>query len=803
MPRGLMKAAVSMFFAILIVSCNKSPVSIIEASPTIGERPLTTTFDGTSSNDPDGSIAGYLWSFPGGDERTGGIVSYTFHTAGEYTVTLTVTDNKGMTADESIEVYSLASVEPIFERLSGRAGDSPADTAVYRAYLQDTILQDIRFIAITDNSGTGGADGELTGFDLDAILLSIVECDTAGCVENMETIIAFDYLAGGTSFTPGAQEPPPDDKLFGTDDTGLNMDNAVATLGVFDGDSSTSRPDGFISMGYGGTLNFTLVQTVSAQGVYLYLGEVGDNSEVYDGDIIVYGIPRQGPDLEVIYLTIIPPQPAVGETFTINALIINSGTSETIPSTARLMVGDDALDVAIPILPPAGEYMLEEQRVLTGSQAVTISVEADANEEVIERSEANNFAATDLILTDCGLQPGTIEALDAARQALASGDTLIDIDGDCLLELTVDWGEEDVIEGMRIDADDDGSDDIFYTYASDGARHWTDFNGDGVYEYDEEILIDPSDPNTVHVTLTEDLSGDGIPETRTTFTVTLTSDTIEVTHWEDPEQDGSYDEIYTSETPRLQPLAEEPSDEQAAWGLGPRAQSDDLGGIEIEKEGPSACNEEQEAVLQWAYERQMDYFGCLDKLGNPTLAYDFLVALATATVTVDCSPTPKPTNPNSCADVDLYEANQSRTSPTGPKIPITTYPPGWDPDSGCPSIKDLLFHEILHYVMNQGHGTDSLNDPRDRVFGCTWFCGGKPEGEGQHSSYYCAQCLGTTMDDPACSGLEFVDYCLYDVPAVCTCDWEMFPSEFECAVSCPSGLACFWATCEPVGPCAR
>ncbi|HEX2220775.1 MAG TPA: PKD domain-containing protein, partial [Gemmatimonadales bacterium] len=57
----------------------------------------SVTFGG-SGTDPDGTIAGYAWSFPGGSPasssaRNPGAV--TFATAGTYTVTLTVTDNGG------------------------------------------------------------------------------------------------------------------------------------------------------------------------------------------------------------------------------------------------------------------------------------------------------------------------------------------------------------------------------------------------------------------------------------------------------------------------------------------------------------------------------------------------------------------------------------------------------------------------------------------------------------------------------------------------------------------------------------
>ena len=70
------------------------------ASFTTTTNGLTARVDGSGSADTDGTIAGYNWSFgdtpAGGD--TGVTTSYTYPASGTYTVTLTVTDNGGLTA---------------------------------------------------------------------------------------------------------------------------------------------------------------------------------------------------------------------------------------------------------------------------------------------------------------------------------------------------------------------------------------------------------------------------------------------------------------------------------------------------------------------------------------------------------------------------------------------------------------------------------------------------------------------------------------------------------------------------------
>jgi hypothetical protein len=96
----------------------------------------------------------------------------------------------------------------------------------------------------------------------------------------------FDFTTG-TIFAPGSQRAPTDPKLFGTDALGTAVDDAVATLGLFDGESSTVTPFGFLSLGDNGAIDFNLTSAASTLGLFLYIGEVGDNGEVAAGAIIV------------------------------------------------------------------------------------------------------------------------------------------------------------------------------------------------------------------------------------------------------------------------------------------------------------------------------------------------------------------------------------------------------------------------------------------------------------------------------------------------------------------------------------
>ena len=65
--------------------------------PTSATAGTAVTVDGSGSSDPDGSITGYSWSFGDGTTSTAGpTTSHTYAAPGTYTVTLKVTDSRGL-----------------------------------------------------------------------------------------------------------------------------------------------------------------------------------------------------------------------------------------------------------------------------------------------------------------------------------------------------------------------------------------------------------------------------------------------------------------------------------------------------------------------------------------------------------------------------------------------------------------------------------------------------------------------------------------------------------------------------------
>lgn len=83
---------------------NQKPTAVIAV--TQGGAPLTYSFNGSQSSDPDGSIVKHDWNFGDGTTGSGATTQHTYASQGNYTVTLQVTDNRGATATATKQIQS-------------------------------------------------------------------------------------------------------------------------------------------------------------------------------------------------------------------------------------------------------------------------------------------------------------------------------------------------------------------------------------------------------------------------------------------------------------------------------------------------------------------------------------------------------------------------------------------------------------------------------------------------------------------------------------------------------------------------
>jgi PKD repeat protein len=103
---------------ISFAGANTPPTANIQASPTSGAAPLTVSFDGRSSSDPDqgDGIAAYSWDLNGdgtyGDATTA-TTSFTYANPGNYTARLRVTDRHGATSTPATVTITANNTPPV------------------------------------------------------------------------------------------------------------------------------------------------------------------------------------------------------------------------------------------------------------------------------------------------------------------------------------------------------------------------------------------------------------------------------------------------------------------------------------------------------------------------------------------------------------------------------------------------------------------------------------------------------------------------------------------------------------------
>ncbi len=90
-----------------ITAANQAPTADA-GGPYSGTVNMSVTFDGSGSSDSDGTIASYRWSFGDGSTGTGMKPTHTYTSAKTFSVSLTVTDDKGASSTASTTTAIIA-----------------------------------------------------------------------------------------------------------------------------------------------------------------------------------------------------------------------------------------------------------------------------------------------------------------------------------------------------------------------------------------------------------------------------------------------------------------------------------------------------------------------------------------------------------------------------------------------------------------------------------------------------------------------------------------------------------------------
>ncbi len=95
----------------IVLPPNGTPIPNFTFSPATASENVKIQFDASTSSD-DGRIVSYNWTFGDGDSGTGVTISRAYAAAGSYNVTLTVTDDRGLSASTTKVVTIGAGANP-------------------------------------------------------------------------------------------------------------------------------------------------------------------------------------------------------------------------------------------------------------------------------------------------------------------------------------------------------------------------------------------------------------------------------------------------------------------------------------------------------------------------------------------------------------------------------------------------------------------------------------------------------------------------------------------------------------------
>lgn len=115
---------------------NEPPTAVPDATPRSGVAPWTATLDGSASSDPDGEIVSWEWSWDGGSAE-GETAQVDFDADGCTEVTLTVTDDAGATASETMVLSTVSAAPP--KAAVATVGTAPIPSAVLPRNLETNV----------------------------------------------------------------------------------------------------------------------------------------------------------------------------------------------------------------------------------------------------------------------------------------------------------------------------------------------------------------------------------------------------------------------------------------------------------------------------------------------------------------------------------------------------------------------------------------------------------------------------------------------------------------------------------------
>jgi PKD repeat protein len=309
------------FTAMLTVTDNKGATDAIAGSVTVAEDapentpphaqflpdaqngpiPLTVHVDGTPSGDNEGPISSWSWNFGDGATATGPKATHTYTAAGDYTLSLTVTDGAGATDQTTLDMHATAPNHPPTALLdvTPAFGSAPLDVTFTD---QST---DLDGDALTRqwgfwDSSADASDSVVTKHITEpgSYTMNLRVCDAVTCTQTTRLVVVDDNEPGNTipvaadDAVTTREDRQVDINMLSNDTDADGNPLAATTFGqpshghsecyyalcTYTSVPGYSGPDSFpysISDGHGGHANAVINVTVTADGAPSAVDDAG------------------------------------------------------------------------------------------------------------------------------------------------------------------------------------------------------------------------------------------------------------------------------------------------------------------------------------------------------------------------------------------------------------------------------------------------------------------------------------------------------------------------------------------------
>jgi len=245
-------------------SGNQPPTAEAGASVT-GQVGTAVSFDGSASRDKDGTLAQYDWNFGDGKFGSGQTPSNTYAVAGTYNVTLTVTDDGGLSSsDTTSAVIGELSQPPVAD--AGGPYDGREDVPV-NFYGNGSDDPDGSLVQFDWDFGDGTSSSDLNpvhtyefGGEY-TVILTVTDNDNESSADDTTAVI------GAGNQAPVADAGPPAVGTTGAaaDFDGSGSDDPGGTIAQYDWDFGDGNSDTGVnpSHTYGAAGDYTVILTVT------------------------------------------------------------------------------------------------------------------------------------------------------------------------------------------------------------------------------------------------------------------------------------------------------------------------------------------------------------------------------------------------------------------------------------------------------------------------------------------------------------------------------------------------------------